>query len=119
MRRVRYLVPMVTSQEMPPTSEWSRSFSGALTAYVDNMRISRQKVAEDIGRSRSFVSDQLLGKRPVDTDVISGIAKQAKVQPSTIVRQVLTEMKRAATPPRTPKVIGEAPRGRAKRDHSA
>ncbi len=52
----------------------SERFSAALTAIVDEAGVTKKDIAQELGRSRAFVSDQLLGKRPVDTDVVTAIS---------------------------------------------
>lgn len=109
------------ASNFPQVTPFSMAFGAALQVVMDNHGVSQSAVARAIGKKAgaSFVSERVNGKRAVDTDVIAGVAEVAEVQPSIIVREVLAEMKRAATASRSPKVVGEAPRGRAKRDRSA
>lgn len=83
---------MVKSEDMPAVTAFTEEFARILRAVVDEAGVSRQAIAADAGRSRSFVSDQLLGKRPVDTDVISAIAAQFGVTGRFLVGQVLAQL---------------------------
>lgn len=83
---------MVRSEDMPAVTAFTEEFARVLCEIVDSAGVSRQSIAEEIGRSRSFVSDQLLGKRPVDTDVLSAIAAQFGVSGRFLARQVLDQL---------------------------
>lgn len=83
---------MVRSSEFPAVSGFSEEFARALCKLVDESPVSRQAIADELQRSRAFVSDQLLGKRPVDTDVISAIAVQFGMSGRMLTRHVLDQL---------------------------
>lgn len=77
---------------MPAVSGFSQAFSRILNDFVDGADFSRQDIAKQAQRSRAFISDQLLGKRPVDTDVITAIADLFQVSGRFLTQQVLNQM---------------------------
>lgn len=85
---------MVAKDQIPAVTAFSGAFAAALTALVDDLTVSpsRQAIADQAGRSRAFISDQLRGVRPVDTDTIAAISDLIGTPPRTLVRQVLTRM---------------------------
>lgn len=77
---------------MPPVTPFSRAFAESLRAEMAIRKITQQAVMEETGRSRGFVSDQALGKRPVDTDVLTAVARLAGVSPRQLVEAVLARL---------------------------
>lgn len=73
-------------------SGFSQAFARILNEFVNDASFSRQDIAQQAGRSRAFVSDQLLGKRPVDTDVLTAVADLFNISGRFLTQQVLNQM---------------------------
>jgi transcriptional regulator with XRE-family HTH domain len=84
------------ASDFPDVTPFSVAFGSALKTVMDRRGVSQSAVARAIGKKAgaSYVSERVNGKRAVDTDVIAGVAEVANVPVSTIVREVLAEMKR-------------------------
>jgi transcriptional regulator with XRE-family HTH domain len=83
---------MVRGAEFPPVTSFSSAFARALADDMKAHKVTHQAVADVLGRSRAFVSDQVSGNRPVDTDVMSAVAEVAGVRTPALVRRVLGAM---------------------------
>lgn len=87
-----YAAFVVASKDIPVPTEFSLEFAAALKSVVDGTSITYQGIADQAARSRAFVSDQLNGKRPVDTDVIAAAADMVGISTRVLVRHVLDQM---------------------------
>lgn len=85
---------MANSRGLPETTAFTKAFSSALRQVMTARGVTQTRVAEEIDRDQTFVSERTSGKRPCDTDIIAGVAKVARVEPRTIVSEVMREMRR-------------------------
>jgi len=99
MLPTRYGAFMARASEYPPVTAFSRAFSEALSADMKAHGVTHQAVADVLPpkpngkrRSRPFVSEQVSGKRPVDTDVLTAVAELAGTTTPALVRRVLAAM---------------------------
>ena len=58
-------------------SEFSRRFSAALQGVMRERRVTVEQVANELDRSRGFVSEHTSGKSAPDTDLLDVIARLA------------------------------------------
>lgn len=87
---------MAKPNQLPVVTPFSKAFGAALRQVMSNRGVIQSALGEQIGYNQGYVSERLTGKRPVDTDMIAGIAMLAHTSPRAIVVACLDQMRLTA-----------------------
>lgn len=75
-------------------SQFSRSFASHLGGVMSERGIKQQRIVDELGRGKAYVSNRFTGKRAVDTDMIDAVAHLAGVEPADLIAEIAKRMKR-------------------------
>ena len=88
------MLPMTKPEEgkREGATTYSALFGPALSRVMIRRDVKQSAVARKISRSPGYVSVHLVGKGPVDTDMIIAVAALAEIRPDQVIAEVLEEM---------------------------
>jgi hypothetical protein len=93
---IRYGVRVARTMPELSASEFTVGFSRCLRDYMAEHAITITDVAARSGRSVMYVSEHTSGMRDVGTDLVNAVARQAGVDPRTLMLELIGRM--VATP---------------------
>lgn len=91
MMQMRYS-SSVKKADIDAVSEFSRTFSRHLREWQQDHALTQVQIAAELERTQAWVSERLRGVRPVDTDLLTVVAKLSGVTPRDLTQHILTEM---------------------------
>lgn len=106
---------MAKPEQLPLVTPFSVAFGAALRTVMAARGITQTALGDVIGYNQGYVSERLAGKRPVDTDLIAGVAELAHTSPRAIVSACLSQMRAVPVVAEAEKISTAPLRGRGKR----
>lgn len=83
---------MASRDRYRPLSPLSTAFAAEYRGWAAANGIRQDQIADQLGRNRSYVSERMAGKRPLDTDDVDALAALTQV----LGKDLLVELARRA-----------------------